>query len=64
MVFVCPKCGSLRYAKEGQKTAMCFKCGYQVPIVPHKIKIIYKTDEREDAIKALQKLKMKQRESG
>ncbi len=60
LVFMCPRCGSLRYAKEGQKTARCFKCKYQVPINPRRIKIVYKTDSREQAIIALQKLKMKQ----
>jgi DNA-directed RNA polymerase subunit M/transcription elongation factor TFIIS len=60
LVFVCPKCGSLRYAREGQKRAVCFKCSYQIPVDPRKIRIVYKTAEKEQAIDVLQKMKMKQ----
>ena len=60
LVFMCPKCGSLRYVRAGQKTARCFKCRSTVLVNPRKIRIVYKTDSREQAIIALQKLKMKQ----
>jgi len=60
LVFRCPKCGSLRYAKEGQKRALCFKCGYQIPVDLRRIRILYKTAKREEAIIIIQQLKMEQ----
>lgn len=64
MVFMSPRCGPLRYARKGQKTARCFKCRYRVPIDPQKIRIVYKTDRRQQAIAALQELKMRRGMNG
>ena len=46
---MCPRCGSLRYARENQKTAGCFKCGYRMTVDPAKIRILFKTDKSEEA---------------
>jgi hypothetical protein len=59
LVFSCPNCGCLRYAKKRQKTAVCFRCHNQIPVDPSKIIILYRTENRREAIEALQKLKMK-----
>lgn len=59
LVFMCPKCGALRYAKASQKTALCFGCGYQIPLDPNKIRVLFRTDSSEEAIEAVQKYKMK-----
>jgi len=59
LVFVCPKCGALRYAKAGQKNALCFGCGYKVPIDSTKIRILFKTKDREKAMEVVQGYKMK-----
>ena len=56
---MCPRCGSLRYARNGQKTALCFKCGYRMTINPFKIRILFKTAKIEEARAALEKHKMK-----
>ena len=58
-VFMCPRCGSLRYAREEQKTAKCFKCGYRMIIDPFKVRILFKTARRDVAIAAVQKHKMR-----
>ncbi|MCK4953433.1 DUF1922 domain-containing protein [Candidatus Bathyarchaeota archaeon] len=58
LVFMCPRCGSLRYARENQKTAGCFKCGYRMTVDPTKIRILFKTDKSEEAIAAVQKYKI------
>ncbi|MEM2913282.1 MAG: DUF1922 domain-containing protein [Candidatus Bathyarchaeia archaeon] len=50
IVFICPRCGLARYAKEGQKTAKCLGCGYQIQINPQKIRIIAKAENMEEAI--------------
>ena len=59
LVFLCPKCGALRYAKTTQKTALCFQCGHRIPIHPAKIKILFKTKESKKAKEAIQKFKMR-----
>jgi len=61
---MCPKCGALRYAKAGQKTALCFGCGYQIPLDLNKIRVLFKTERVKKAIEAVQKYKMKRRLSG
>ena len=58
---MCPKCGFLRYAKERQKTAYCFNCGYRVSVDPARIRILYKTEKSEKAVEAVKKFKMRQR---
>ncbi|MEM3745472.1 MAG: DUF1922 domain-containing protein [Candidatus Bathyarchaeia archaeon] len=50
VVFGCPRCGSIRYAREGQKTARCPKCNYQIQIKMEKIKILAKVEDVRDAI--------------
>ena len=50
---MCPRCGSLRYAREEQKTAKCFKCGYRMNIDPFKIWILLKTARGDVAIAAV-----------
>lgn len=64
LVFMCPKCGSIRFAREGQKTAICFKCGYQIPLDPPKVRILAKAERSREAIAAVQELKMQQRKKG
>ena len=59
MVILCPRCGSVRYSKGGQKTAACFKCGHKIKLDPMKVRIIFKTDKRREAIEAVKKYKMK-----
>ena len=56
---MCPRCGSVRYARKGQKTALCFKCGYRMAVDPFKIRILFKTARIEEAIAALEKHKMR-----
>jgi len=58
LVFMCSRCGSLRYARKGQKTALCFKCGYRMTGDPFKIRILFKTARIEEARAALEKYKM------
>ncbi|MFQ6094752.1 MAG: DUF1922 domain-containing protein [Candidatus Bathyarchaeia archaeon] len=57
MVFLCPRCGSVRYSKGGQKTARCFRCGRKITLDPMKVQIIFKTDKREEAIEAVKSYK-------
>jgi len=61
IVFICPKCGSVRYAKEGQRTAKCLKCGYQIKIAPTKVKIIARTRSVDEAIEIVKLYKIKGR---
>lgn len=61
VIFVCPKCGAIRYAREGQKTAGCFECGYQIRLDPTKVRILAKAEKSKDALEAVQELKMRQR---
>ncbi|MEM2152923.1 MAG: DUF1922 domain-containing protein [Candidatus Bathyarchaeia archaeon] len=49
-MFSCPKCGLIRYAREGQKTARCPGCNYQIRIDPEKIRILAKAEGVRDAI--------------
>ena len=62
LVFMCPRCGSIRYAREGQKTARCFECGYHILLDPTKVRILAKAEKSREAIAAVQELKMRQRE--
>jgi hypothetical protein len=59
LVFMCPRCGSIRIAKESQKTAQCYECNNRVPINRRKIRILFKTVDKKEAIRAIQMLKMK-----
>ncbi len=58
LVVMCPRCGALRYAESSQKTALCFGCNYHMSLDAAKIRILLKTDKREEAVKAVQKYKM------
>ncbi|UCE43945.1 MAG: DUF1922 domain-containing protein [Candidatus Bathyarchaeota archaeon] len=60
LIFMCSRCGSIRYAKEDQKTARCFECGYQIPLDPAKVRILARVDKGRDAISTVQELKMRQ----
>jgi len=59
LVFLCPRCGSVRYSKKEQKTAKCFRCGYQILIDSVRAETIFETDKRTEAIEAVKKYKMK-----
>lgn len=59
VVFICPKCGSVRYSKSKHKKALCFNCGYQISIDPSKIRILFRTSKREKAMEAVKEYKMK-----
>ncbi|MBS7639096.1 MAG: DUF1922 domain-containing protein [Candidatus Bathyarchaeia archaeon] len=50
IIFACPRCGMVRYAREGQKTARCLKCGYQIQIDAQKIRILARAKNVRDAI--------------
>ena len=64
LVFACPRCGTFRYAKEGQKTARCFTCDYQTSLDSHKTRIFLKTESRKQAIEAVKRYKMEIGSSG
>ena len=49
IVFACPKCKTIRYAKEGQKTAKCLGCGYQIQINPYKIRVLARAKSVREA---------------
>lgn len=59
IVFACPKCKTIRYAREGQKTAKCLKCGYQIQISPQKIRILARAKDTRDAVEIVKVLKAK-----
>ncbi|MEM2430776.1 MAG: DUF1922 domain-containing protein [Candidatus Bathyarchaeia archaeon] len=61
IIFACPKCGLIRYAKDGQKTAKCLGCNYQIQIDPQKIKIIAKVRDVRDAIELVKVYKIKRK---
>ena len=63
IVLLCPRCGSVRYAKEGQKTAQCLRCGYKIPLNPLKVKILLRTRSREAAVEAVKRFKVKAAEA-
>ncbi|MCX8171182.1 MAG: DUF1922 domain-containing protein [Candidatus Bathyarchaeota archaeon] len=50
IVFNCPRCGLVRYAREGQKTAKCLRCNYNIQITPEKIRILARVEDVKDAI--------------
>jgi DNA-directed RNA polymerase subunit M/transcription elongation factor TFIIS len=59
LVFLCPKCGTVRYARESQKTAKCLKCGYTIQIRNHRMRILFRSNEVKKAKEKVQKLKEK-----
>ncbi|MFW6110881.1 MAG: DUF1922 domain-containing protein [Thermoproteota archaeon] len=60
LVFMCPKCGAIRYAPESQKTAKCFGCGYQVPLGHPKVRILEKTENNKQARAMVQEMKLRE----
>lgn len=59
LVFACPKCKTVRYAREGQKTAKCLKCGYQIQIHPSKVVILARAKDAREAVEIVKFLKAK-----
>lgn len=59
IVFVCPRCRLVRYAKEWQKTAACLKCGYRIN--PAKVRIIARAKTVNEAIEIVKLYKIKRR---
>ncbi|MEM2110577.1 MAG: DUF1922 domain-containing protein [Candidatus Bathyarchaeia archaeon] len=59
LIIACPRCGSIRYAKDNQKTAECLKCGYQITLNSLKTRILMRTRNVKEAIEAVKKYKMK-----
>jgi len=57
LVFICPRCGMPRYGKEGQKTAKCFSCGFQIPLDPRKTRILLRVESLRAAREAVKKYK-------
>lgn len=57
IIFACPRCGTIRYAKEGQKTARCLKCGYQMQVHPDKVKVFGKARDSREAVEIVKALK-------
>jgi len=58
-VFACPKCKSIRYARERQKTAKCLGCGYQIQIHSNKIMILARAKDIREAVETVKFLKVK-----
>ncbi|MBS7657277.1 DUF1922 domain-containing protein [Candidatus Bathyarchaeota archaeon] len=61
IVFLCPDCSSPRYAKWGQKTAECFMCGAKIQLTNKRIRILFRTNNVENAVDAVKKIKEKQK---
>ena len=59
LVFLCPKCGTVRYARESQKTAKCLKCGNTIQIRNHRMRILFKNNKVTKAKEKVQILKEK-----
>jgi len=59
IVFICPRCGTPRYGREGQKTAKCFSCGFIIPLIPLKTRILLRTESLRIAKETVNKYKMK-----
>ncbi len=61
IVFACPKCGYIRYAREGQKTAKCLRCGYQIQISIRKIRVLARVRDVRKAVELVKLYKVKGR---
>ncbi|MEM1515489.1 MAG: DUF1922 domain-containing protein [Candidatus Bathyarchaeia archaeon] len=59
IVFACPRCKTIRYARRNQKTAKCLKCGYQIHIQPNKITILARANDAREVIEIIKVLKVK-----
>ncbi len=51
----------IRYAKEGQKTAKCLKCGYQIQVNPYKIRVLARAKNVREAIEIVKLFKINKR---
>lgn len=58
-MFACPRCKLIRYAREGQKTAKCLRCGYQIQINPYRIRVLAKAKNVKEAIELVKLFKIK-----
>lgn len=61
IIFACPRCGLVRYAKDSQKTAKCLGCKYQIQIDPQRIRILARAKNVRDAIDLVKVYKVKRR---
>ena len=59
VVFLCPRCGTPRYAREDQKTAKCFFCGFRIPLDPRKTRILHRVGSLRVAREIVEKYKEK-----
>ena len=59
LVFLCPKCGKARYARESQKTAKCFRCRHMIQLRNHRMRILFRVKKVVEAKETVQKLKEK-----
>jgi predicted RNA-binding Zn-ribbon protein involved in translation (DUF1610 family) len=62
IIFICPRCGLARYAREGQKTAKCLGCGCQIQISPQKVKILARAKNVGEAIEIVKSYKVKDKQ--
>lgn len=59
IIFACPKCGTIRYAREGQRTAKCLKCGYQVRMDLTGVRVLARAKDARDAVELVKLYKAK-----
>ncbi|RLI13486.1 DUF1922 domain-containing protein [Candidatus Bathyarchaeota archaeon] len=57
IIFLCPRCGMPRYAREGQKTAKCFYCGLQIRISSARIRVLARAEDSRTAREIVEKYK-------
>jgi len=58
VLFGCPKCHNLTYARTDRKTTLCRKCGYRIKIDFAKIQPLYTTDSTKQIIETIKKAKI------
>jgi len=49
----------IRYAKHGQRTAECFRCGFKVKLESPETRILLRTERMAEAIEAVKRYKMR-----
>jgi len=59
LVFLCPRCGTPRYARENHKNVKCFRCDYVIQLRAHSIRIISRTKESVEAMEIVKRYKQK-----
>ena len=57
IVFLCSRCGMPRYAREGQRTAKCPYCNFQIRL--DKIRILCRVEDSRAAREIVEKYKAK-----